>query len=131
MSEDYPTLPFSTAEFRAALELFGPVEGSEDQARQFSEMISAAEAARERRGGNLTGPVEQEGSSYRHAAFPSIAISPDLLMMLSLVNPILEAKVRSYMAESRLITGPLAERWEAQRERLKEALASNKERLGP
>jgi hypothetical protein len=52
-------------------------------------------------------------------------------MMLSLVDPILEAKVRSYMAESRLITGLLAERWEAQRERLKEALESNKGRLDP
>jgi hypothetical protein len=94
-------------------------------------MISAAEAARERQGDNVTGGVEQEGSPYHNAAFPSIAISPDLLMMLSLVNPILEAKVRRYMAESRLITGPLAERWEAQRERLKEALESNKGRLGP
>ena len=94
-------------------------------------MISAAEVAGKRRGDNVSGAVEHEGSPYHHAAFPSIAISPDLLMMLSLVDPILEAKVRSYMAESRLITGLLAERWEAQRERLKEALESNKGRLDP
>ena len=111
------TPAFTAAEFQAALELFGPDPGAAERARELELAIRSPEGTPN---GQLSQPKESLGQQPFH---PIPIIAPDLLMALSLVNPALETKVRSYINASGLITGLLAERWEAQRSRLKAALA--------
>ena len=122
--------PFTEADFRAALELCGSSSDAAKQAREISATLAAAESAREECEADPRRYLERHPRAEGEAAFPTATISPDLLMFLSVVSPDLEAKVRSYMNAGRLITGSMAERWETQRSKLKEALEKTRRRPG-
>jgi hypothetical protein len=126
MKGPMPKSPFTEADVQAALEL---VEPSPDAAQLASEIIATI-----RLGESATEEYTRGPDAYTRlhprppseASVPSVALSPDLLMMLSLVSPELESKVRSYMADSGLIAGALAKRWEASREKMRHALAQRR-----
>lgn len=122
MSEAEAKSPFTEADFRAALELFGPSSDAAERAREIAAIIAVSELAREEYQSDPVRYLERHPVAEGEAPFPTATISPDLLMMLSVVSPDLEAKVRSYMSATRLISGSLATRWETQRRKLKEEL---------
>jgi hypothetical protein len=119
MTEREAESRFTEADFRAALELFGSSSDAAKRAREISAAVAAAESARIEYQADPRRYLERRPAAEGEASFPTATISPDLLMMLSVVSPDLEAKVRSYMNAGRLITGSMAEGWETQRSKPK------------
>jgi len=130
MTEREAESPFTEADFRAALKLCGSSSDAAKRAREISAAVAAAESAREEYQADPRRYLERHPAAEGEASFPTATISPDLLMMLSVVSPDLEAKVRSYMNAGRLITGSMAERWETERSKLKEILEKSSRRPG-
>jgi hypothetical protein len=128
MKEPTANLPFTEADVRAAIELFEPSAGAAQLAKEIIATIRLGESAMEEyeRDPDTYTKLHPVPSSY--TPIPSVALSPDLLVMLSLVSQELESTVRSYIADTGLITGALEERWEASREQMRHALAQRRGR---